>query len=79
MTKATTSTRAVRIKACELAASMASIEGNTNASRLMSLCVFFETYIMTGADQTESSMHLLRGRRVKNLKLITGGALMGKP
>ena len=66
--------RATRIKACELAASIAA--GHTyDGARLMSLCVFFENYIDTGADATEAAMHMLSRRKVKGFKVIAGGKL----
>jgi hypothetical protein len=73
-----------RIKACELAAIC--MQGNCGpekaiAGRLMSLTVFFETYIAEGCDATEAKMRLLtrgvRGARRKQWQVIAGGALNG--
>ena len=77
-----TSHRTTRIKACELAAQC--LQGQCDpqvgiGSRLMSLVVFFETYISTGADATEQSMKMLthgvRGAKRKNWRVIAGGAM----
>ena len=72
------STKATRVKACELAAQCIAgqfVTGDISASKLMSLCVFFENYIDIGAEKTEEAMHLLRPRKVKNLKVVAGGKL----
>ncbi len=68
------SQRATRIKACQLAAQMLQ-NHEYDGGKLMSLCVFFETYIETGADATEQAMHLLSRRKVKGFKVIAGGRL----
>jgi hypothetical protein len=68
----------IRAKACELAANALGPElNNTNGARLMALCIFFESYISTGAKQTEQEMHMLRPRRVKHLHVIAGGEMRG--
>ena len=73
-----TSTRAVRTKACELAATCVQgqfITGEISAQKLMALCVFFENYIVLGAEGTEKEMRLLRPRKAKHLKVVAGGKL----
>lgn len=71
-----------RIKACELAAQcMQGLCGPETGmgARLMSLTVFFETYISRGADATETAMkmltHNVRGAKRKNWRVIAGGGL----
>lgn len=43
--------------------------------RTLALCILFESYINTGASQTERDMHLLAPRKVKNLQVLAGGNL----
>lgn len=71
------SRRATRIKACELAAQCMQGQAAMDSigARLMSLCVFFENYIDVGAAATDEDMRLLSRRRVKNLKVVSGGRL----
>ena len=68
--------RSTRVKACELAAQCVQgqfVSGEMNAAKLMSLCIFFESYIDKGADATDADMRLLSRRRVKQLKVVAGG------
>lgn len=72
------SRRATRVKACELAAQC--MQGHGLAfegigSRLMSLCILFETYIDEGAEGTEEKMRMISRRKVKNFKVVAGGQL----
>ncbi len=71
------SSRSTRLKACELAAVCMQGQGNDGAvgPRLMSLVVFFETYIDEGAHATQSVMRLLARPGRKNLKVVAGGGL----
>ena len=79
------SRRADRVKACELAAQC--LQGQCGpeigvGGRMMSLVVFFETYIAEGCDATEAKMRLLthnvRGNRRKNWRVVAGGAMGSK-
>lgn len=68
--------RETRIKACELAAQC--MQGHGLAfegigARLMSLCVFFESFIEKGSSGTEEEMRLLSRRKVKKFKIVAGG------
>lgn len=65
-------TKPARIKACELAVDYLKGEDATPA-RLFATILFFETYIERGVDATEEAMHILRPRKIKNLKVIAGG------
>jgi hypothetical protein len=67
----------VRTKACEFAAQMMEGEGMSGdiASRLMSLCVFFEMYIISGSAETEKCMRILSKRKTKKFRVIAGGNL----
>jgi hypothetical protein len=68
--------RATRIKAAELAAQCLQGEGDSPiGAKLLSLCIFFETYINEGADATENAMRLISRRKVGKLKVVTGGRL----
>lgn len=70
--------KSVRIKAAELAAQCFHGEfenGGPMIGRLFALCVFFEQYIVTGANATEKSMKLLSRKKVKQLKVIAGGKI----
>jgi hypothetical protein len=70
--------RKVRLQAAELAASCFHGEfegGGPMAGRLFALCIFFEQYIVNGADATEKSMRLLSRKRVGKLKVVAGGRL----
>lgn len=69
--------KATRIKACELAAQMMHGQGAADdiGSRLMSLVVFFETYIDCGCDETDKRMKLLQKTRGKRLRVVAGGRL----
>ena len=60
-----------REKAAELAVQcvQGQVAVGAVASRLMSLVVFFETYLAMGMDYTEEHMHLLAPRKVKGTKL----------
>jgi len=74
------SRRADRVKACELAAICMQGHGTElGGSKLMSLVVFFETYISRGADATENEMKMLthgvRGVKRKNWRVIAGGQM----
>jgi len=71
------SSRATRIKACELAAQCLQGQAASEAigARLMSLCIFFENYIDVGATATEADMRMLSRRRVKRLKVVAGGRM----
>ena len=75
-----TSSRAVRIKAAELAAQcMSGVTPEKGyGGQMMSLLVLFETYIIKGCDATENEMKLLshkvRGAK-RNLRVVAGGKL----
>lgn len=75
MAKGYRSRRKDRVKACELAALIASKDATYDGARLMSLCVFFESFIATGANATEKMMHLLRRKKVKGFEVVAGGTL----
>lgn len=66
----------IRLKAAELAAQcvQGQVADGAIASRMMSLVVFFETYLAFGMDYTEEQMHLLAPRKIKGtkLKIIAG-------
>jgi hypothetical protein len=70
--------KATRVKAAKLAAQCVAgqfISGEISAQKLFSLCVFFESWIELGGNETEKRMRLLRQRKVKNLKVVAGGKL----
>jgi len=72
------STKATRIKACELAAQCMQGHGLAFSGigpRIFSLCIFFENYIDEGSEATEQSMKMLSRRRVKKFKVVAGGKL----
>lgn len=78
MIEAKSSSRAVRTKACELAAQCLQGQcgvGTGVGRRLMSLAIFFENYISEGANQTQETMRLLSPRKVKKLRVISGAGL----
>lgn len=74
----------VRLEACRLAAQCMHGQCGPDraiAGRIMSLAVFFETYIAEGASATEEKMRMLthnvRGPRRKQWRLIAGGDMSG--
>lgn len=66
---------AIRTEACRLAVQMMDVAAfeEHGASRLMALCVFFESYIAHGSSWTEKRMKLMGDSEVVALSVVQGG------